>query len=92
MLVLLILQITATCTSFAVNRLMLLFIQFNYALGVFFCFHSDCTLCNNVVTGRILSKNISKNDILFIQLFQLYRVSSYYTGIKVAYFDHNNEW
>ena len=38
-----------------------------------------------------MSKKSSKDDILFIESHQIFRVSIYSEGITAAYFDHNNE-
>ena len=59
--------------------------------GRFFGFHHESTLCHHTVTGRIMSKKSSKDDILFIESHQIFRVSIYSEGITAAYFDHNNE-
>ena len=40
----------------------------------------------------MISKTRLKDDILFIESFQVSRVSIHVTGIKVAYCYHNNEW
>ena len=42
--------------------------------GIFFGFHHDVTLSHNIATGIIRSKNRSKDDILFIESCQLYRI------------------
>ena len=54
--------------------------------------HYSSSLCHHVVTGRIISKTRSKENIIFIESCQLPRGPKYGTGIKMAYFDYNNKW
>ena len=60
--------------------------------SVFLGFCHDSYLCNCVVTRRRISKNRSKDYIIFVESCQLSRALRYVTGIPVAYFYHNNEW
>ena len=60
--------------------------------SVFLGFCHDGYLCNCVVTRRRISKNRSKDYIIFVESCQLSRALRYVTGIPVAYFYHNNEW
>ena len=52
--------------------------------------HHYGTLCHHVVIGRIISKDISKDDIILIESCQLLIVPRYGTVITVSYFDRNN--
>ena len=45
-----------------------------------------------IVSGIRISREKSKDDIIFIKSCQLSRVSRYGKGMAVTYFDHNNEW
>ena len=52
----------------------------------FFGFDNNGTFCHNIFSGRIIYRPTLKDDILFIELCQLYRVSGYSTGMIVEYF------
>ena len=58
---------------------------------MFFHFKHDGKLCHQIVSIRITSRIKSKDDVIFIKPFQLYRVQRYGTGKTVVYFDHKNE-
>ena len=80
---------------FAVWKIMLLLVQLNDVLGVvFFCFCHEGPLCRHVLTGMIISKTMSKYNIISIGSCQLSGLSRYGTGITVAYFsiEMNGDW
>ena len=85
---------TFISTATTVWRILVLFIQQKdvFVVVCFFVFNLDGNLCHNIVSGTIVLRATSKDDILFVKLCQLSRVSKYGTGITVAYFDRNNEW
>ena len=48
-------------------------------------------MCHYIVSGRIIYRSKSKDDILFIELCKLAKVSIYGTVMIEAYFEHINE-
>ena len=44
---------------------------------------------NHIISRRIISMQNSKDDIIFIKLYQLSIISSYGTGMKVAYLNYD---
>ena len=58
---------------------------------VIFGYHHGVYLCHHFFTGIIISNTRSKDDIIFVESFQLSRLSRYGTGITAAYFYHKNE-
>ena len=52
-----------------------------------FIFNKYGTLCNNIITGRRISKTSPNNDIIIIESFQLSIFLRYDEGMTVTYFD-----
>ena len=60
--------------------------------GTFFGFKYYGTLLHHSISGGRIYMPNSKDDIIFINSWQLYRVSRYGTSVIVTYFDHDKEF
>ena len=60
--------------------------------SIFFLSKHNTNFCHNIILRIRMPTPCSKEDIIEIKSFQLYRVSKYYKGTMVEYFDYNKKW